>query len=114
RVRSFASLRRRNYRLLWTGALLSNVGTWMQSVGLAWYVFELTHSAFWVSMVTFVNFAPTVLSPIGGVYTDRRDRKGILLVTQSFMMVDAALLAVLAWAGLASLFVVLALTLGQG
>jgi len=113
-VGSFDSLRYRNYRLLWTGAILSNVGTWMQSVGLAWYAFLLTRSAFWVSMVTFVNFLPTVLSPIGGVYTDRLDRKRILLVTQSFMMLDAAVLAVLAWVGHPGLFPVLALTFGQG
>lgn len=113
-MNSFDSLRHRNFRLLWIGAILSNVGTWMQSVALSWYVFELTRSAFWVSFVTFVNFVPTVLSPIGGVFTDRLDRKRILLVTQSFMMVDAAVLAVLAALGRASLFAVLALTFGQG
>jgi MFS family permease len=86
----------------------------MQSVALSWYVFVLTHSAFWVSFVTFVNFVPTVLSPIGGVFTDRLDRKRILLVTQTVMMVDAAALAVLAALGRASLFAVLALTFGQG
>jgi MFS family permease len=111
---SFDSLRYRNYRLLWMGAGLSNIGTWMQSVALSWYVFLLTHSPFWVSFVTFVNFVPTVLSPIGGVFTDRLDRKRILLVTQTLMMVDAAVLAVLAAVGRASLFAVLALTFGQG
>jgi MFS family permease len=111
---SFDSLRYRNYRLLWIGAALSNVGTWMQSVALSWYVFVLTQSPFWVSFVTFVNFVPTILSPIGGVFTDRLDRKRILLVTQTLMMVDAAALAVLAALGRASLFAVLSLTFGQG
>src|SRR5437773_1471641 len=111
---SFDSLRYRNYRLLWTGAILSNVGTWMQSVALAWFVFLITRSAFWVSFVTFANFIPTVLSPIGGVYTDRPDRRRILMATQSFMMVDAALLALLAWLHHATLFAVMALTVGQG
>jgi MFS family permease len=113
-VGSFDSLRHRNFRLLFTGAFLSNVGTWMQAIALSWYVFLLTHSAFWVSFVTFVNFIPTVLSPIGGVYTDRLDRKRILLCTQSFMMIDAATLATLAWLHHATLFVVMALTFGQG
>jgi MFS family permease len=111
---SFDALRHRNFRLLFTGAFLSNVGTWMQAIALSWYVFLLTHSAFWVSFVTFVNFVPTVLSPIGGVYTDRLDRKRILLVTQSFMMADATALAVLAWFHHATLFAVNALTFGQG
>jgi MFS family permease len=113
-VGSFDSLRYRNYRLMWTGAILSNVGTWMQAIALSWYVFELTHSPFWVSFVTFANFVPTILSPLGGVYVDRFDRRRILLITQSLMMVDAAVLAVLAWAGHAGLTVVMVLTFGQG
>src|SRR5213593_4433920 len=111
---SFDALRHRNFRLLFAGAFLSNVGTWMQAIALSWYVFLLTNSAFWVSFVTFINFIPTVLSPIGGVYTDRMDRKRILLATQSLMMVDAAVLALLTWLGDASLFAVMALTFGQG
>src|SRR5207247_2046097 len=107
-------LRYRNYRLLWIGAILSNVGTWMQTIALAWFVLLLTHSAFWVSFITFINFIPVILSPVGGVYSDRIDRKKILLVTQTFMMADAAVLAVLAWTGHATLFAVMALTFGQG
>jgi MFS family permease len=113
-VGSFDSLRYRNYRLLWTGAILSNVGTWMQAIALSWFVFELTHSAFWVSFVTFANFLPTVLAPIGGVYSDRLDRRKILLVTQTIMMADAAALAVLVATGHATLFLVMALTFGMG
>lgn len=111
---SFDSLRYRDYRLIWTGAILSNVGTWMQAIALNWYVFTITHSAFWVSFVTFVNFMPTVISPIGGAYSDRLDRRGILLVTQTFMMVDATALAILVWLGHGSLLPVLLLTLGLG
>ena len=95
----FDALRYRDYRLVWTGAFLSNVGTWMQSIALNWYVLLLTHSTFWVSFVTFINFMPTVISPIGGAYSDRVDRRRILVVTQTFMMVDAAVLAVLARSG---------------
>jgi MFS family permease len=113
-VGSFDALGHRNFRLLFAGAFLSNVGTWMQAIALSWFVFLLTHSAFWVSFVTFVNFIPTVLSPIGGVYTDRLDRRRILLVTQGFMMIDATALATLAWLHHATLFAVMALTFGQG
>ncbi len=111
---SFDSLRYRDYRLLWIGAVLSNSGTWMANVAVAWYVLELTRSPFWVSFVTFISFLPTVLSPIGGVYTDRLDRKSILLYAQAFMMVDAVALTVLAWTGRANLFAVMALIFGQG
>lgn len=111
---SFDSLRYRDFRLMWIGAILSNVGTWMAAVALSWYVFELTHSPFWVSFVTFINFLPTVLSPIGGVLTDRFDRRKILMAAQAFMMLDAVALAVLSLLGHASLFAVMALTFGQG
>jgi MFS family permease len=111
---SFDAFRHRDYRLLWIGAVLSNTGTWMQTIALAWYVFQLTHSPFWVSFITFVNFIPILFSPLGGVYTDRFDRKKILVATQTIMMVDAAVLAVLAWAGHANLAAVMVLTFGQG
>jgi MFS family permease len=111
---SFEAFRYRDYRLLWTGAVLSNTGTWMQTIALGWYVFQLTHSAFWVSFITFANFAPIVLSPLGGVYTDRFDRKRILVGTQTIMMLDATVLAVLAWTHHASLAAVMILTFGQG
>jgi predicted MFS family arabinose efflux permease len=111
---SFDSLRHRDYRLMWTGAVLSNIGTWMAAVALSWYVFVITHSAFWVSFVTFINFLPTVLSPIGGVFTDRFDRRKILFASQAFMMLDAAALALLAWLDQANLFAIMALTFGQG
>jgi MFS family permease len=111
---SFEAFRHRNFRLLWGGAFLSNIGTWMQSIGLSWYVYLITHSAFWVSFVTFANFFPVVLSPIGGVYTDRLDRKRILLATQLFMMVDAAVLAALTWLDQAGLATVMLLTVANG
>jgi len=111
---SFEAFRYRDYRLLWIGAVLSNVGTWMQTIALGWYVFQLTRSAFWVSFITFANFIPIVLSPLGGVYTDRFDRKKILLATQVIMMVDAAVLSILAWTGHANLAAVMILTFGQG
>jgi MFS family permease len=111
---SFGSLRYRDYRLLWTGAVLSNTGTWMQAVAVSWFVLELTHSPFWVSFVSFANFFPIVLSPLGGVYADRMNRKRILMAAQGFMMTAAAVLAVLAWLDRANLGVVLGLTFAQG
>ena len=111
---AFDSLRYRDYRLLWTGAVLSNTGTWMHSVALSWYVFLLTRSAFWVSFATFAYFVPTVFSPIAGVYADRFDRKRLLVYAQLFMMANAGLLAVLVWLHQASLLAVMALTFGLG
>ena len=111
---AFDSLRYRNYRLLWTGAVLSNIGTWMHSIALSWFVFLLTRSAFWVSFATFMNFIPTVFSPIAGAYVDQFDRKKMLVYAQLFMMLNAGVLALLAATGRANLFAVLALTFGLG
>ena len=111
---SFDSLRHRNYRLLWTGALLSNTGTWMQNVALSWYVLVRTNSAFWVGLVNFANFIPLVLSPIGGLLADRVSRRRLLLIAQSWMMVQAAALTVLVTTGAATAPIVLAITFGMG
>ncbi|HEX2069401.1 MAG TPA: MFS transporter [Actinomycetota bacterium] len=111
---AFESLKHRDYRLLWTGAVLSNIGTWMHLTALSWYVFLLTRSAFWVSFATFANFVPTVLSPIAGVYTDQFNRKKLLVYAQVSMMVSAGALAILVWTDQASLFWVMALTFTLG
>jgi hypothetical protein len=60
RARTFASVRKhRNYRLFFTGQVISLVGTWMQNIALAWYVIELTHSAVAVGVLAFCRFAPS-------------------------------------------------------
>jgi MFS family permease len=112
---SFDSLRNPSYRRrLWIGAVLSNTGTWMQTTAVAWHVLELTHSAFWVSFVSFAGTFPIVLAPLGGVFADRLNRRRILLAAQAGMMTAALLLTILTAAGQATLAVVLTLTLAQG
>ena len=72
----------------------------MQSVGQAWLVLELTHSPFQLGLVTALQFIPVLLlSPIGGVVTDRLRKRHILLATQATMMVQAFVLAVLVRSG---------------
>src|SRR5947209_14185324 len=71
-LRAFLALRHRNYRLFWSGQLISLIGTWMQSTGQAWLVLELTHSAWWLGMVGALQFLPVMLlSLFGGVVADR-------------------------------------------
>lgn len=92
-----STLRIRNFRLFVFGAFVSNMGTWLQSVALSWLVLELTNSAFWVSMITFAQFAPMlVLGLVGGVVADRFDRRKILLTTQTLLLISAAALALVA------------------
>lgn len=75
---AFYSLRYRDYRLPWFGALLSNLGTWMQSAALSWYVLLATGSAVWVSVVYLASFLPMVLCPSGGVLADRANDAALI------------------------------------
>ncbi len=72
----------------------------MQSVGQAWLVLELTGSPFQLGLVTALQFAPIlVLAPVGGAMSDRLPKRRIILMTQSTMMVQAFVLAILVWSG---------------
>jgi MFS family permease len=94
------ALRHRDFRLFWSGQLVSLIGTWMQSVGQAWLVLELTQSPFQLGLVTALQFIPVLLlSPVGGAVTDRLRKRHIILVTQATMMVQAFVLAALVGSG---------------
>ena len=94
-ARTFASLRRhRNYRLYFTGQIVSLSGTWMQNVALAWLIVQLTHSPFAVGLLAFFRFAPfAVFSLPAGVLADRLDNRRVMMVTQAVSMVVSAVLA---------------------
>lgn len=113
--RGFGALRHTNFRLYWSGQVVSLIGTWMQSVTQPWLVLELGGSAFQVGTVIALQFAPALfLAPIGGVLADRFDKRGLLLVTQVFAMLQAATLFGLTFSGAVEIWhiQVLALILG--
>jgi MFS family permease len=94
-----AALRHRDFRLFWSGQLVSLIGTWMQSVGQAWLVLELTGSPFHLGLVTALQFTPILLlSPIGAL-SDRFPKRRIILLTQAAMMGQAFVLAGLVRSG---------------
>jgi MFS family permease len=104
--RTFRALRHSNYRLFWTGQLISLTGTWMQSVAQGWLVYSLTKSdpvmgpALWLGIVSFAFSLPVMLfSLVGGVVADRVDRRRFLLLMQIASLVQALTLAVLAATG---------------
>ena len=71
-LRAFLALRHRNFRLFWFGQLISLTGTWMHSIGQAWLVLQLTHSALLLGVVGALQFLPVkLLSLFGGVLADR-------------------------------------------
>jgi MFS family permease len=99
--RTFSSLRKhRNYRLYFSGQIISVSGTWMQDTALPWLVLLLTHSPVAVGLLVFARYAPFMLFGLfSGVLADRLDNRRFVIFTQSGSMVVAAALAVLAFAG---------------
>ncbi len=94
------ALRHRDFRLFWVGQLISQIGTWMQSVAQAWLVLELTQSPLQLGLVSALQFTPILLlSPIGGVLSDRFAKRRVLLVSQTAMQLQAFVLAALVWSG---------------
>src|SRR5436305_2283719 len=92
-LRAFLALRHRNFRLFWFGQMISLMGTWMQTIGQAWLVLQLTHSAWLLGIVGALQFLPVMLlSLFGGVLADRLPKRRVLLFTQSFAMLQAAVL----------------------
>ena len=92
----FRALSHRNYRLFWTGALLSNVGTWMQAVAQGWLVLSMTDSPFYLGLDAFMATAPGLLFTLaGGVFADLVDRRRLLIYTQIGAGLSALTLAIL-------------------
>lgn len=98
--RGLRALSHRDYRLFWLGQLLSRIGTWMQSVGQAWLVLELTGSPFRLGLISTLQFAPVLLFAfLGGVISDRMAKRRLIIATQVAMMLQAFALAALVWSG---------------
>ena len=92
----FRSLRHRNFRLFFSGQLVSLIGTWMQNVGQAWLVLELTHSSFKLGVVSALQFLPMLfLSFFTGPFIDYFSKRKIIIFTQTALMLLAFTLAVL-------------------
>jgi MFS family permease len=98
--RTFRALHNPNYRLFWIGQVVSMFGTWMQRVAQAWLVLRLTDSPFALGVVIACQTAPVLaLALIGGVLADRLPKHRLLLITQTIMLMQASVLAVLAAGG---------------
>jgi MFS family permease len=105
-ARTFTSLRlHRNYRLFFSGQIVSLVGTWMQNTALAWFVVELTHSPVAVGFLAFCRFVPfSVFGLVSGVVADRFDNRRLVMTTQAFAMAVSVALAALAFSGQATVW----------
>jgi MFS family permease len=102
---AFSALRYRDFRLLWLGQIVSVTGSQMQFVAINWHVYLITKSALALGLVGLFRGVPIIICSLaGGVVADAVDRKRLMMVTQSVMLVSAALLAAITVAGLNSVW----------
>jgi len=96
----FAALQYRNFKLIWSGLIVSNMGTWMQNVANGWLVLQLTNSPLWLGLLGLSFAIPMiVLPPLAGAVVDRVHRIRLLFFTQTMQMLTAFVLAALTWMG---------------
>jgi MFS family permease len=97
---AFRALRHRNFRLFFSGQIISLVGTWMQTVAQAWLIYRLTGSSVLLGVLGFVGQIPIfLLSPPAGLAADRWPRRRVVIATQSISMLLAFILAALTLTG---------------
>ncbi len=91
--RVFKAFHYRDFRLMFVGACISSIGTWMQNLAQAWIVLDISKSPFYLGLDAFLAGIPVFLfSIIGGVVADRVERRRVLLVSQYIQMASAFIL----------------------
>lgn len=110
RFQALAALRHRNFRLFWSGQLISLMGTWMQNMAQGWLVLQMTNSPFLLGLVSAIQFTPLlVLALFAGVVADRVPKRRLLIFTQSSLMLLAFILGILTLTGVVRYWQVLIL-----
>jgi MFS family permease len=114
-VSTFAALRLRNYRLYFSGQVVSNTGTWMQRIAQDWLVLSITNSPIAVGVTTALQFLPMLLFGLwGGLIAHRSSKRTLLIGTQLTMGALAAILATLTLTGHIEVWQVYAAAFGLG
>lgn len=109
------ALHLRDYRLVWISSFLSSSAYWAMLIGRNWLVLKLSNSAGWVGLVTFASMVPFfVATPLGGLLSDRIDRRRLVVVSQAGSLLSAVGLAVLVIAGVIQPWHVVVLALLNG
>src|SRR2546423_4750093 len=107
----FSSLRHRDFRLLWLGQIVSVTGSQMQLAAINWHIYLITRSALALGLVGACRAVPIILcSLMGGVMADVVDRRRLMVVTQSVMLLCSATLALVTFSGLEHVWPIFLLT----
>jgi len=100
----------RDFRLLWTGQMISSVGTQMQMVAINWHIYNLTHSPVMLGLTGLVRIVPIIIfSLFGGVVADAHDRRRLMLITQTLMLIFAAMLGFATDVGIITAYIIYAM-----
>ena len=111
----FRSLRHRDFRLFWSGQMVSLMGTWMQTVAQGWLMHRLTDSPAMLGLLGFAQFVPsTIFSLFAGVLADRVDKRKLILTTQVLATIQALTMALVVTLGIVQPWMILALALMLG
>jgi len=109
--RIFSAFHYRDFRLMWSGAFVSSIGTWMQKLAQSWLVLQLSGSAFYLGLDNFLGEIPIfLLALVAGVAADRIDRRRLLVASQFVQMSCAFTLAALFAFGYARVWHILSLS----
>lgn len=113
--RTFSSFKVYNFRLYWCGQLVSQSGTWMQSVGQAWLVLQITHSALALATVAALQALPILCGTLfAGVVVDRLPKRRVLVATQILFLAQSSTLATLTVTGRIQLWEIYVLAVIMG
>lgn len=111
-LRTFES---KNFRLFIAGQGISVIGTWMTQIATIWLVYHLTNSPLLLGVVGFAGQIPSfILSPLGGIFADRSNRRHVIIVTQILSMLQSLALAVLTLTGTIQIWQIIILSIFQG
>ncbi len=112
RQKPFRALQNRDFRLLWTGQAISQLGTQMRIAGIGWQIYLLTHDPLQLGAIGLCRVVPLVaFSLIGGSAADVGDRRKVLLIAEAVLMFFSAALAVVTLTGMVNVWWIYGITI---
>jgi predicted MFS family arabinose efflux permease len=112
---TFKAFQSREFRLMWSGACVSSIGSWMQNLAQSWLVFSISGKASYLGLDTFLGQIPIFMfSLVGGVVADRMDRRHLLLISQFIQMSCALTLTTLLAFGVIKVWHILCISFVTG
>jgi MFS family permease len=115
RLDTFRALRHPNYRLYFSGQLISVLGSWVQTTALTWLAWERTHQNQWTTLIAAVQMLPTAVFGVwGGGLAERMPKRALIFLTQSGLLLLSLLMALLVYTGEDTKWTLLAVAIATG